>query len=139
MTFKQFTTEKYLQSPYEKEESEFHQKIKQFLSKKDQGYVMGAFRDIQQSRSEDIFYEQTAWQISKQVNEEKEETNKVMLFLVENLTKWPFLPDPIPTLELPCGYRWDRVCGFKEYVVTKTGRYRFGYLTWLDYGGSEND
>lgn len=29
--------------------------------------------------------------------------------------------------------------GFKEYVVTKTGRGYLGYLTWLDYGGAEND
>lgn len=90
MTFKRFRTEKHLQSPYEKEEAEFHQKIKQFLSKKDQGYVMGAFREVQQSRSEDIYSSQAAWEISKKLSVEKEEVNIVMAFLLETLTEWPF-------------------------------------------------
>ena len=47
MTFKPLRTQQHLQTPAQKAEAAFHQAIREFLSKKDQGRVMGVFRDFQ--------------------------------------------------------------------------------------------
>ncbi|AEZ66274.1 hypothetical protein EXT67_20445 [Pectobacterium atrosepticum] len=50
MTFKPHRVQEHLQTHEQKEEAAFHKAIKVFLSKKDQGRVMGVFREFRDRR-----------------------------------------------------------------------------------------